>query len=226
MKKKISDEEFLDKLCKASIEMEANKLENIEDDKFKKEFVNEVSKIKNNTVLNKKFWFVVATSMLIIFIFSFVLVISNNSSRYSYNNENAIKTTISIEELNSTMPQKLSYISEIDTENIETITLYQSNNNENLATKIIYLNKSYLLIILSNNFIYTDNEKFNNENTQIEIYETYSIYQTIYATQNGRKTIKDYYIYIKSNEYQYYLYQKNSNQDEVNSVIEKIIQNF
>lgn len=224
MKKKITDEQFLEKLSEACLDIEKTpKIE--QSDKFKIKFLNEISKNKVKTSLRRKLVFSCVTSALalILILTSFFLILPKEYKRYSDKDNDVIIQEVSATEFKDYVKEEQKYLVDINTDNIMNCSLYEINS-QILAIKISYIDESYLFVTFNKDFIYSDKDNFNLNDTTITENEKYKMYETSFFTQIGRKTIIDYYLWIETPTYDYYINIKNSNEIKKNMFVEKILE--
>lgn len=225
MKKNETDEELLSKLYKASVEMNNTPSD---DSEFKQKYLNTIAENKQISFRRKTLFLSVASSFLIVvMVLSFILFIPNKRDiRYTDEDKNVVVSLISIEDLGTKVPDNIIPIINYESDSADVAHIYESDNNELLAFQLQYIDASFLFTVLVDNFDYSKKYQFQTENAVLNKYDNYSIYQTVYQIQNGRRTILDFYVMIKTDAYEFYLYKKNSNQSAIDAYVEKIIENI
>lgn len=225
MRKNMTDEELLEKLGQACIEVENTPM--IESNDLKNRYLNEIAKNKKVNPPKHKLFFTLISSALtmIILITCLFIFLPNESMRYSDIDENVDAISITNEDFIDSVPEKYKFLIEINSENINCLTLYKSQA-KTLACKIDYSDESYLFVTFSKNFIFSYNEKFNNETTKLTKYNGYDVYETNIEVNSGRKTKIDYYLWIHTQNNDYYLNIKNSTTEKQDSFKEKIFENI
>ena len=201
MKKKITDEQFLEKLSEACLDIEKTpKIE--QSDKFKIKFLNEISKINNKKPVRIKMVFAcISSALALLFILtSLFLFLPKENKRYSDKDENIFVNEVTIDEYKNAVDENQMYLVDINSENIAKCYTYEYEN-EILAIKITYIDESYMFVTFNKNFIYSDKGIFNLNDTIITENEKYKMYETSFFTQIGRKTIIDYYLWIETSTY-------------------------
>lgn len=224
MKKKITENEILDKLGKACLEME--NAPKFEDDSFKNKYISEISK-NNARFFNRKLIFSLINSALalILIITSLVLFIPRDTKRYTDNDDEITKLTVTIDEFIESVPENFSYLIEINTDQINRLYVYKMQNNT-MACLINYDDESYMFVTFTKNFLYSEQNLFNGENTNNTNTDKYNMYETFNEVKVGRKTYIDYYLWIETNTYDYYINIKKSTTDKQNLFKEKIFENI
>lgn len=224
MKKKITNDEILDKLGKACLEMENTP--SFDDDSFKNKYINEISK-SNKRVFNKKFVFAFVNSALalILIITSLILFIPRDTRRYTDNDDEITKTTVNTDEFVEFVPENATYLIEINSDEINRMYLYTIKDDV-MACLINYNDESYMFVSFTKNFLYSKRDLFNSENANKTNAENYDMYETSYEIKVGRKTNIDYYLWIETSTFDYYVNIKKSTTEKQNLFKEKIFENI